>query len=172
MLLRELGERYIPALSEHRGILREAFARHGGFEVSTKGDSFFIVFQSPMDALAAAAEAQMGLRSGPIWVRMGLHTGEPFVTDGDYVGLDVHLAARIAESAHGGQVVLSARTRELLPQDMPIIDLGRHPLKDFDDAVQLYQFGDERFPPLRTYPLHPYPGRATFSPGSARFPKS
>jgi class 3 adenylate cyclase len=173
LLLRELGERYVTALSEHRAILREAFAHHGGFEVSTKGDSFFVVFQSATEAIDFAVEAQIGLRSGPIWVRMGLHTGEPFLSESDYVGLDVHLAARIAESAHGGQVVLSARTRELLPRNAPLKDLGRHPLKDFEDPVQLFQFGEERFPPLRTFPTRPYPGRPAFSSAaSARFPKS
>lgn len=173
LLLRELGEAYLTALSEHRAILREAFARHGGVEVSTKGDAFFVAFRSASEAVAAAAEAQTDLRPGRIWVRMGLHTGEPFISDDDYVGLDVHLAARIAASAHGGQVVLSARTRDLVAQDIHLVDLGRHTLKDFDDPVQLFQFGHERFPPLRTFPTQPYPGRAAFSlAGSARFPKS
>jgi class 3 adenylate cyclase len=171
--LRELGEAYVSALLEHRGILREAFARHDGIEVSTKGDSFFVVFQSASDAVAAAIESQAGLRSGPVWVRMGLHTGEPFLSDDDYVGLDVHLAARITEAAHGGQVVISATTRELLAVDTPLRDLGRHPLKDFEEPVQLFQFGDERFPPLRVFPKRPFPGRVRhLQAASARFPKS
>jgi len=172
-LLRELGEAYLTALSEHQDILREAFGRHGGVEVSTKGDSFFVVFLSAKEAVAAAAEAQTALRPGRIWVRMGLHTGEPFISGGDYVGLDVHLAARIADVGHGGQVVLSARTRELLAPNAPLEDLGRHHLKDFDDPVQLFQFGYERFPPLRTFAMRPYPGRPAFSlAASVRFPKS
>jgi len=173
LLLREMGEAYITAFAEHRRILREAFARHSGFEVGTGGDAFFVVFRSATQAVAAAADGQASLRPGPIWVRMGLHTGEPYIIEGDYVGLDVHMAARIAASGHGGQVVLSAETRVLLGDDVPLLDLGEHRLKDFDDPIQLFQLGDGRFPPLRTYPTRPYPGRPALSlAGSARFPRS
>jgi class 3 adenylate cyclase len=173
LLLRELGEAYLAAFAEHRRILREAFARHSGVEVGTGGDAFFVVFRSAAQAVAAAAEAQESLWPGPIRVRMGLHTGEPYISEGDYVGLDVHMAARIAASGHGGQVVLSAETQVLLGGDVPLVDLGEHRLKDFDDPVQLFQLGEGRFPPLRTYPGQPYPGRPAFSrAGSARFPKS
>ena len=172
LLLRELGEAYIAALAEHRLVLREAFVRHGGVEISTKGDASFAVFQSAPQALAAAAEAQTALRPGRICVRMGLHTGEPFISEGDYVGLDVHLAARIAAAGHGGQVVQSSKTKEFLAPGTPLLNLGRHQPKDFDDPVQLFQFGDERFPPLTTYLTRSYPGRAAFArEGSARFPK-
>jgi class 3 adenylate cyclase len=172
-LLRGLGEAYVSAFAEHRRILREAFARHSGVEVGTGGDAFFVVFRSAAQAAAAAAEAQAALRPGRIWVRIGLHTGEPFISEGDYVGLDVHKAARIAACGHGGQVVLSAETRALLSNDVPLLDLGEHRLKDFDEPVQLFQLGDRRFPPLRTYPALPYPGRPAFSfAGSARFPRS
>jgi class 3 adenylate cyclase len=172
-LLRELGEAYLPAFAEHRRILRDAFARHNGVEVGARGDSFFVAFRSAAQAVAAAAEAQEALQSGPIWVRMGLHTGEPYISEGDYVGLDVHKAARIAASGHGGQVVLSAETRVLLGGDVPLVDLGEHELRDFDEPVQLFQLGDGRFPPLNTYPTLPYPGRAAFSGArSARFPRS
>ena len=106
-------------------------------------------------------------------MRIGLHTGEPYISEGDYIGLDVHKAARIAASGHGGQVVLSAETQALLGDDVPLLDLGEHRLKDFDDPVQLFQLGDGRFPPLRTYPIRPYPGRPALSwTGSTRFPKS
>jgi len=173
LLLRELGEAYLTAFAEHRRILREAFARHNGVEVGTGGDAFFVVFRSAAQAVAAAAEAQASLWPGPIRVRMGLHTGEPYISEGDYVGLDVHMAARIAASGHGGQVVLSAETQVLLGDDVPLVDLGEHRLKDFDDPVRLFQLGDGRFPPLRTYPIRPYPGRPDLSwAGSARFPKS
>jgi len=172
-LLRELGKAYLNAFAEHRRILREAFARHSGVEVGTGGDAFFVVFRSATQAAAAAAEGQSALRSGPIWVRMGLHTGEPFIHEGDYVGLDVHKAARIAASGHGGQVVLSAETQVLLDEEVPLLDLGEHRLKDFDDPVQLFQLGDGRFPPLRTSPTRPYPGRVPPSfVGSGRIPKS
>jgi class 3 adenylate cyclase len=171
-LLRELGEAYVAAFTEHRRILREAFARHNGVEVSTGGDAFFVVFRSAADAAAAAAEGQAALESGPIWVRMGLHTGEPYISEGDYVGLDVHKAARIAASAHGGQVVLSSETQGSLANNVALVDLGEHQLKDFDEPIQLFQLGEGLFPPLRTLPTQPFPGRPplTFG-GSARFPK-
>ncbi|MFL5930284.1 MAG: adenylate/guanylate cyclase domain-containing protein, partial [Gaiellaceae bacterium] len=95
-LLQEHGERYAELLSEHRRVLREAFAHHGGVEVDTQGDAFFVAFARASDAIAAAFDGQAALRDGPISVRMGLHTGEPVVTDEGYVGIDVHRAARIA----------------------------------------------------------------------------
>jgi len=172
-LLHEMGEAYVPAFAEHRRILRETFARHSGVEVGTGGDAFFVVFRLATQAVEAAAEAQAALRPGRIWVRMGLHTGEPFISEGDYVGLDVHKAARIAASGHGGQVVLSAETQELLGDDVPLVDLGEYKLKDFDEPVQLFQLGEGRFPPLRTAPTLPFPGRRPpVFPGSARYPKS
>ena len=88
-LLHELSDDYADALAEHRRVLREAFDRHGGVEVDTQGDAFFVAFARAKDALAAAAEGQAALESGPIRVRMGLHTGEPFVTEEGYVGIDV-----------------------------------------------------------------------------------
>src|SRR5205085_4285453 len=115
-LVQELGDAYVDALAEHRRVLRDAFARHGGIEVDTQGDAFFIAFARASDALAAAEEAQSGL-DGPIRVRMGLHTGEPVVTDEGYVGIDVHRAARIAAVGHGGQVLVSQSTRDLLAAD-------------------------------------------------------
>ena len=90
-------------------MIREASARHHGVEVDTQGDAFFIAFSGAADAVAAAVDAQQALEGGPIRVRMGLHTGEPLVTDDGYVGIDVHRAARIAASAHGGQIVVSER---------------------------------------------------------------
>ena len=106
-LLHELGDDYADALAAHRRVLREAFDRHGGVEVDTQGDAFFVAFARAKDALAAAAEGQAALELGPIRVRMGLHTGEPLVTEEGYVGIDVHRAARIAAAGHGGQTVVS-----------------------------------------------------------------
>ncbi len=108
-LLHELGEdRYAEALAEHRTVLREAFSRHGGVEVDTQGDAFFVAFPTAPGALGAARKAQGELS---IPVRMGLHTGTPRLTDEGYVGADVHRAARIAAAGHGRQVLLSARDR-------------------------------------------------------------
>src|SRR5205085_7766104 len=133
---------------EHRRVLGKAIAGHGGVEVDTQGDAFFFAFASPVAALAAAQDAQGELASGPIDVRMGLHTGRPHRTEEGYVGADVHLGARIAAAGHGGQVVLSAATRELIEAELT--DLGEHRLKDFEQPVWIFQFGKERFPPLKT----------------------
>jgi predicted ATPase len=149
-LLSELGERYANALARHRRLLREAFRAHGGVEVDTQGDAFFYAFAKAADAVAAAVEAQEMLTSGPIRVRMGVHTGQPQLTDEGYVGLDVHAGARVAACAHGGQVVLTKRTRDLVDATFRFRDLGEHRLKDLDEAVWLYQLGDELFPPLKS----------------------
>ena len=148
-LLHELGpDGYARALSEHREILRGAFAGHGGVEVDTEGDAFFVAFPSASEAVMAAREAQHRLASGRIRVRMGLHTGTPHVTDEGYVGVDVHKGARIGAAGHGGQVLLSKETRTLIEAD--VTDLGEHRLKDFAEPVWLFQLGAERFPPLKT----------------------
>jgi predicted ATPase len=149
-LLEELGaEAYAPALAEHRRLLREAFARHGGVEVDTQGDAFFVVFPTADGAVAAAAEAQHALEAGPIRVRMGLHTGTPLLTTEGYVGPDVHRAARIAAAGHGGQVLVSAATAGLL-RHADLHDLGEHRLKDLSAPERIYQLGKREFPPLKT----------------------
>jgi predicted ATPase len=148
-VLHELGpEAYALALVEHRRLLRDAFATHGGVEVDTQGDAFFYAFPAAPGALAAASEATAALAPGPIRVRIGLHTGAPHLTGEGYVGEDVHLGARIAAAGDGGQVLLSQATRELV--DGELTDLGEHRLKDFDEPVWIFQLGSERFPPLKT----------------------
>jgi predicted ATPase len=148
-LLHEMGsEAYSDALAEHRRAVREASARHGGVEVDTQGDAFFIAFPTAPGALDAAREAQEALALGPIRVRMGIHTGTPHVTQEGYVGPDVHRGARIAAAGHGGQVLLSQETRELI--SVEVVDLGEHRLKDFAEPVWIFQLGKERFPPLKT----------------------
>ncbi len=149
-LLDALGaEAYADALAEHRRALREAFARHGGVEVDTQGDAFFYAFPTAPGALRAAAEGQEALASGPVHVRMGLHTGTPHVGSEGYVGVDVHRAARIAATAHGGQVVISASAAALVAPGS-VRDLGDHRLKDLSAAERLYQLGEGEFPPLRS----------------------
>jgi predicted ATPase/class 3 adenylate cyclase len=149
-LLHELGDDYAEALAEHRRLLREAFERNGGVEVDTQGDAFFVAFSRAQDAVAGAAEAQRSLAGGPVRVRMGLHTGEPQVTGEGYVGLDVHAGARIASAGHGGQVLVSAATRQLIGDAAELRDLGEHRLKDLSAPQRLYQVGDGEFPPLKT----------------------
>src|SRR5215210_3858255 len=148
-LLHELGSGYADVLAEHRRILRTTFADRGGVEVDTQGDAFFYAFTRASAAVEAADQAQRALGQGPLRVRMGVHTGEPFATNEGYVGIDVHRAARIAGAAHGGQVVVSQTTRDLVDAAL-LRDLGEHRLKDLIAAERLYQLGDGEFPPLRT----------------------
>jgi predicted ATPase/class 3 adenylate cyclase len=151
-LLHELGDAYAGVLQEHRRLLRETFTAHDGAEVDTQGDAFFVAFGRASDALAAAAAAQVALASGPIKVRMGLHTGEPRLTDEGYVGLDVHKGARIAAVGHGGQVLLSRATRALV--DAEVRDLGPHRLKDLSVPERIFQLEIDGLPsefaPLKT----------------------
>jgi predicted ATPase/class 3 adenylate cyclase len=150
-LLHELGtETYAAKLAEHRRIVREACTGRGGVEVDTQGDAFFVAFPTAPQALDAAQAITEELVSGPITLRIGLHTGTPLLTEEGYVGEDVHFAARVAASAHGGQVVLSRATRALLDERYGLIDLGEHRLKDISDRVPIYQLGDGQFPPLKT----------------------
>jgi predicted ATPase len=148
-LLHELGDAYADVLGEHRKALRECFGRHGGVEVDTQGDAFFVAFAKASDALAAAVDRRAALEPGEIRVRMGLHTGEPLVTDEGYVGIDVHRAARIAAVGYGGQILVSQSTRDLAGAH-GLRDLGHHRLKDLTAPERIYQFGDDDFPPLRS----------------------
>ena len=163
-LLRRLGERYGEALFAQRALMRAAVSGSRGLEMGTEGDSFFVVFESAGDAVRCCLAAQRAL-AGHDWpggmtvrVRMGLHSGEPARHEHDYVGMDVHRAARIAAAAHGGQVVLSAATRQLaasqLAADVSLRDLGWHRLKDIEAPEQIYQLVapglPDRFPPLKS----------------------
>src|SRR6266566_5139634 len=168
-LLQCLGERYPDVLAECRGLLRAAFHQHHGHEVDTQGDAFFVAFTRATDAISAAVDAQRALASHPwpegaaVRVRMGLHTGEPSLTSEGYVGLDVHRAARIMSAGHGGQVLLSQTTRDLvehaLPEGAHLQDLGAHRLKDLQQPSHLFQVVIAGlpidFPPLRTLDTQP-----------------
>jgi len=159
-LLQRVGDDYAGLLSQHRSLLEDAFVAHGGVIVDKEGDAFFVVFASAKDAVTAAGEAQRALVShdwvdeNEIRVRMGLHTGEPHVVEGRYVGLDVHHAARVMAVGHGGQVLVSESTRALLGADTPLRDLGEHRLKDLLKPQHLYQLEldglPNEFPPLAT----------------------
>ena len=148
-LLEEIGdEAYDEALAEHRRIVRKACTKYAGVEVDTQGDAFFFGFSTAPAALAAASAMTTALARGPIRVRIGLHTGKPRVSDEGYVGKEVHFAARVAATGHGGQIVLSKTTSKLVEADL--IDLGEHRLKDISEPVSIYQLGNESFPPLKT----------------------
>ncbi len=164
LMLSRLGHRYTEALDAHRHVLRAAWAAHGGTEMGTEGDSFFVVFPTAEGAVQAAVQAQLGLESRTwpgderLRVRIGIHTGSPQVHDQDYVGMDVHRAARIAAAAHGGQSVLSSVSAELargsLPDGVALRDLGPHRLKDIAEPERLFQLTVDGlrndFPSLRT----------------------
>jgi predicted ATPase len=148
-LLHELGgEAYADALADHRRLIRAACSAEGGVEVDTQGDAFFFAFPTAPGALSAASSFTDALAPGPIRVRVGLHTGRPLLAHEGYVGDDVHFAARVASAGHGGQVVCSRPTAELVEAELT--DLGEHRLKDIAQPVSLYQLGEGRFPPLKT----------------------
>jgi predicted ATPase len=148
-LLHELGaETYAQALAEHRRVIRDACTRHDGVEVDTQGDAFFFAFPTAPGALAAAGEMTEEFSSGPIQVRVGLHTGTPLLTNEGYVGGDVHRAARIAAAGHGGQVLVSSSTAQLV--ELELTDLGEHRLKDLSAPERIFQLGDSEFPALKS----------------------
>ncbi|CAN5658602.1 hypothetical protein BH10ACT10_BH10ACT10_01510 [soil metagenome] len=164
LLLSRLGALYVEALSSYRSLSRDAWSRWHGQEMGTEGDSFFVVFDTAANAVHAAVQAQQALAAHrwpdgvPLRVRMGLHTGSPAPHDGGYVGMDVHRAARIAASAHGGQVILSEATAGLVGpgvvSGMHLVDIGSHKLKDLPAPERLFQLAAEGllrdFPPLRS----------------------
>jgi YVTN family beta-propeller protein len=162
--VKRLGPVYGDVLAEHQRIIRDAIAAHGGHEVDTQGDSFFVAFRRAKDAIAAAVDMQRDLAAHDwpedtdVRVRMGLHTGEPRVGEQRYVGLGVHKAARVGAAGHGGQVLLSRTTRELVEDELPpgvtIRDLGERRLKDIERPERLAQLVIEGLPsefgPLKT----------------------
>src|SRR5947209_7188347 len=170
LLLQHIGEQYSHVLAQCRQLLHAAFQRFHGHEVDTQGDAFFFAFARATDAISAAVAAQRILAShawpegAAVRVRMGLHTGEPQRMADGYVGLDVHLAARMMSAGHGGQVLLSQTTRHLaehnLPAGVSLRDLGEHRLKDFPQKSHLFQLViaglPADFPPLKTLDTHPH----------------
>jgi predicted ATPase/class 3 adenylate cyclase len=160
---------YRDVRERHRELLRAAFGAHDGYEQSTEGDSFFVLFRRPHDAVSAAVDGQRAIAAEPwpdaaeVRVRMGLHTGEIESIGGDVIGYDINRTARIAALAHGGQVLLSETTRSLiadaLPPGVALHDLGSHRLKDLRAPEHLSQLAieglQETFPPLRSLDARP-----------------
>jgi predicted ATPase/class 3 adenylate cyclase len=182
-LLQRLGPEYARIIGEHQALLRTAFTGHGGVEVDTQGDAFFVAFPTAPAAVAAAANATRALAAhswpdgAALRVRIGLHTGTSQLIGDHYVGLDVHRAARIGAAGHGGQVLLSEATRVLaepnLPEGALLRELGEFRLKDLQRPEHLWQLVldglPSQFPPLKTLdrarhnlPVQPTPllGRA------------
>jgi predicted ATPase/class 3 adenylate cyclase len=183
-MIQRLGDRYASLLEDHGDILRGAFRDAGGYPVSTEGDSFFVVFQSAPSAVSGAAAAQRAL-GGHSWpdgeqvrVRMGLHTGEGKLGGDNYIGIDVHRAARIAAAGHGGQVLMSGSTQAVvegnLPAGLSVRDMGKHRLKDLENPEHLFQLVvdglPDEFPPVRTLDARPnnLPGQLTSFVGRGR----
>jgi len=165
VLLQRIGDTgFAHVLAQHHRLLRDTFGRLGGTEVGAEGDAFLVVFPSAADAVAAAIAGQQAIAAHPwpsgegLRVRMGMHTGEPVHAGKDYVGLDVHRAARICAAAHGGQVLLSRQTASLVEDKLPagtsLRDLGQHRLKDLREPERLFQILHPGlpadFPPLRS----------------------
>lgn len=148
-LLGDLGDRYAGMLADYRRLFRAALERWHGYEIDTAGDGIFAAFRRAGDAMSMAVEAQCAFAQHPwpegatLRVRMGLHTGEPLIIGSEYVGMDVHRAARIGAVAHGGQIILSEATHALvendLPRDVTLRDLGAYRLKDLLRPEHLFQ---------------------------------
>lgn len=169
-LVQHLGDaRAEQIFTDHRRLLRDAVESAGGHIYQDQGESFLFVFQRAKDAALAAVAAQRAfakhawLQAGALRVRMGLHSGEPAATGDEYVGIDVHRAARISQAAHGGQILLSLTTRELVLEELPdgvsLGDLGEHRLKDLARPQRLFQvFAPDLpadFPPLKSLDVLP-----------------
>jgi predicted ATPase/class 3 adenylate cyclase len=170
-LLDHLGDRYPELLAEHRRVMRQAIAATGGHEMVVAGDSFFAVYGDALGAFECALRVQraFGGRRWPegelVRVRVGIHTGTPELRDGDYVGMDVHRAARVMAVAHGGQVLITEPVRDLLPRSVPVLDLGHHRLKDLPSPEHVLQLLapdlPQEFPPLRSLNRSNLPSAAT-----------
>jgi predicted ATPase len=162
-MLQDLGDMFRSMLERHNQIVHEAAGTHRGSIVKNEGDGFFVAFQSAIDAVNCAVEIQRRLaaeewEAQPIRVRIGIHTGEGRRGGSDYVGIDVHRAARIGDCGHGGQILLSEATARLseysLPTGARLEDLGTHKLRDLTNDEHIYQLSIDglphEFPPLRT----------------------
>jgi class 3 adenylate cyclase len=164
LLLARLGDGYAPLLKDVRGMIRNAVRRCGGHRVDAHGDEYFSVFEHAAPAIEAAVDIQRSLRER-VWpddvdvrVRAGIHSGRPTLTDAGYVGLSVHTVARLCSVAHGGQIVVSGKTKaavtSLLPAGVRLRSLGRHPLAGMSQSEALFQVNAKglltEFPPLRS----------------------
>jgi DNA-binding NarL/FixJ family response regulator/class 3 adenylate cyclase len=165
-LLRKLRDGYRNVMGKHEELMRAAWAEASGRELDADGDSFFVAFPRPRQAVDAAVAAQRALAAhdwpegGEVRARIGIHTGEASLAGDQYVGLAVHRAARICDAGHGGQILVSETTRSLLEdeeqefEEFELHDLGPQVLKDFDRPVRIYQLTiaghQAEFPALRT----------------------
>ena len=160
LLVERLGDRYATALADHRRLVNAAAESSGGREIDVHGDELSLVFPSASSAVSAAVEAQRALArhgwpdSTELRVRMGIHTGEPAISEGSYYGLDVHIVARISSAGHGGQVLVSERARAAMADEaVEFRDLGEYRLKGLPSEERIFQVVAEglpsEFPELR-----------------------
>ncbi len=168
-LVQTLGDGYRALQERHDEIIQAAITAQGGHVVRTEGDAFFVTFQNPIQAVRAVVAAQRDLAgfdwpsAEPLQVRMGLHTGHGVLGGGDYIGIDVNRAARIAAAASGGQILVSDATRAMVEYDLPdgvaLRDLGRHRLKDIVHPEHLFDVVIDglrtEFPPIRSLDARP-----------------
>jgi class 3 adenylate cyclase len=164
VLLRHLGDGYAAVLRDVRGVIRNAVRRRAGHKVDAYGDEYLSVFERAAPAIETAMDIQltMGERTWPedldVRVRAGIHSGRPTLTDAGYLGLSVHTVARICSVAHGGQIVVSGKTKAAaegsIPAGMRFRSLGRHRLPGLASPEALFQVQAKglltRFPPLRS----------------------
>jgi class 3 adenylate cyclase len=162
-LLRKLGDRYAHVLEDVRGIIRDGVLRAGGREVEVRADEFFAVFERVAASIEAAVTIQRAMSARPwtddldVRVRIGIHSGLITLTDGGYIGLSVHTAARVCSAGHGGQIVVTEETRaaieEASPANVRFRSLGEHHLPGLPHAELLFQLEADGlltdFPPLR-----------------------
>jgi class 3 adenylate cyclase len=165
-LVHQLCDEYRHVIETVCGVQREAVRHAGGCEIEARADEFFAAFEDPRAAVDAAVAMQRDLRERTwhgdvdVRIRVGVHSGYPASTGDNYIGLDVHVTSRICSVGHGGQIVVSANTREAVKAspggagDVRFRSLGSHRLRGIPDEVALFQVGaegiDTRFPPLRT----------------------
>jgi class 3 adenylate cyclase/ActR/RegA family two-component response regulator len=158
-LAHRLQERWSEVLVEHRNLIREPASAGGGHEIDCRGDELFVAFEDAAAAAQTAIDAQLAF-AGQEWpgeeqvrVRIGMHTGEAIFADSDYLGLEVHKAARICFAGHGSQVLLSASTADLLPQELATRELGEYWLRGLPEPQRIFQLEvpglEQEFPPLR-----------------------
>jgi predicted ATPase/serine/threonine protein kinase/DNA-binding CsgD family transcriptional regulator len=168
-LLQQLGERYADVLTDYQHVLHTIFDLYHGYEVDMQGDAFFVAFARATDAVSAAIAMQHTIADYAwpeglsVRIRIGLHTGEPLLIPEGYVGPDVQQAARIMNSGHGGQILLSQTTANLVEQDLPddvmLDDLGEQRFTDLGRPKRIFQLllsdTPANFPPLKTLDAYP-----------------
>jgi class 3 adenylate cyclase/CheY-like chemotaxis protein len=158
-LAHRLQERWSEVLVEHRRLIREPALSSGGHEIDCRGDELFVAFEDASAAARCATDAQLAFaeqewpQGEEVRVRMGMHTGEAIFADSDYLGVEVHRAARICFAGHGGQILLSQSTAELLPGELGTRELGEYLLRGLPEPVRIFQLEvpglGREFPPLR-----------------------